>query len=260
MRYFMVMVVSILALGMSQCKPAAEQGGGASQGDQHNSSNSLDWPGVYYGVTPCADCPGIQTIVWLNEDMTYRITTRYLERQKDSTEYSGTFRWNDAGNAIVLDSSGKQFFPGGFFVGENTLTVLDRDGNRMAGELAAHYVLTKDNYKLLGTDWVLVELNGKPVSVSDSSGRTPHMRFMEAESRFAGNGGCNGLSGVFELKGMNRITFSNMIRTQMACPALDIENEFIKALETTDNFVVAGDTLVLNRARMAPLARLRAAE
>jgi heat shock protein HslJ len=256
----MVAVAVMLWLGLSHCKPAAEQAGAATGGDQHNSSNSLDWQGVYYGVTPCADCPGIQTIVWLNEDMTYRITTRYLERQKDSTEYSGTFRWNDAGNAIILDGSGKQFFPGGFFVGESTLSVLDKEGNRMTGMLAAHYMLTKDNYRLLGKDWVLVELNGKPIGGSDSLGTPPHMRFIEAESRFAGNGGCNGLSGVFELKGMNRITFSHMIRTQMACPALDIENEFIKALETTDNFVVAGDTLVLNRARMAPLARLRAAE
>jgi hypothetical protein len=44
----------------------------------------------------------------------------------------------------------------------------------------------------------------------------------------------------------------------MACPELDIENELIKALETADNYNYANDKLVLNKARMAPLARFEA--
>jgi heat shock protein HslJ len=57
---------------------------------------------------------------------------------------------------------------------------------------------------------------------------------------------------------MNRIAFLRVIRTQMACPALPLENEFLKVLETADNFNVSDTSLVLNKARMAPLARLRA--
>jgi heat shock protein HslJ len=245
-------------LFFSQCDSASKKISSSTSNDQHNSSNSLDWEGAYYGVTPCADCPGIETIVWLNKDMTYRVVTRYMERQKDSTEYAGRFNWNDSGSAVILDGAGKDAFPGGFFVGENTLTLLDKDGQKITGDLAMNYILSKENYGLLGKDWVLVELNGKPLSMDSSTGRTPHIRFNEAEGRFSGNGGCNGISGAYELKGMNRISFLRVIRTQMACPALDIENEFLKVLETADNFNVSDTSLILNRARMAPLARLRA--
>jgi heat shock protein HslJ len=242
----------------SRCDSASKKISSSAPGDQHNSSNSLDWEGAYYGVTPCADCPGIATIVRLNKDMTYRIVTRYMERQQDSTEYAGAFNWNDSGNVVTLEGDGKDAFPGGFFVGENTLALLDKDGQKVTGDLARNYILSKENYGLLEKDWVLVELNGKPVNMDSSSGRTPHIRFDGTQGRFSGNGGCNGISGAFELKGMNRVSFLRVIRTQMACPALDIENEFLKVLETADNFNVSDTSLVLNRARMAPLARLRA--
>jgi heat shock protein HslJ len=54
---------------------------------------------------------------------------------------------------------------------------------------------------------------------------------------------------------MNRIKFSKMAATMMACPDMEVEREFLQVLETADNYNLIGDTLVLNRARMAPLAR-----
>jgi hypothetical protein len=38
---------------------------------------------------------------------------------------------------------------------------------------------------------------------------------------------------------------------------MDIESRFLKALEMTDNFNLVGDTLIFNRAKMAPLARFK---
>lgn len=46
--------------------------------DSHNSQNSLDWQVTYKGITPCADCEGIETEVVLNKDLTYLIKTKYL--------------------------------------------------------------------------------------------------------------------------------------------------------------------------------------
>ncbi len=45
----------------------------AKQADMHTSQNSLDWAGVYEGVLPCADCPGIQTRLTLSRDETYEL-------------------------------------------------------------------------------------------------------------------------------------------------------------------------------------------
>jgi hypothetical protein len=44
----------------------------------------------------------------------------------------------------------------------------------------------------------------------------------------------------------------------MACPNLETETHFFKALQMADNYILNGDTLILNKARMAPLARFEA--
>lgn len=43
--------------------------------------------------------------------------------------------------------------------------------------------------------------------------------------------------------------------TRMACIKPTVEEAFIKVLETADNYTVKNDTLQLNKARMAPLAK-----
>ena len=60
--------------------------------DTHNSQNSLDWQGTYKGITPCADCDGIETELVLNKDLTYVIKTKYLGKGDGKTlEESGNF-------------------------------------------------------------------------------------------------------------------------------------------------------------------------
>jgi heat shock protein HslJ len=78
------------------------------------------------------------------------------------------------------------------------------------------------------------------------------------ENRLNGNGGCNSFTGHFELKPGNRLAFSKIAATLMACPDMQIETQLIEALETADHYSLLGDTLTLNKARMAPLARFEA--
>lgn len=109
--------------------------------DMHNAQNSLDIIGVYKGVLPCADCEGIETAVELKADDTYTRKTTYLGKGDGKVqEESGSFSWAD-GSHIVLD--GISDGPNTYFVGENTLTTLDMDGEKVTGELAENYVLKK---------------------------------------------------------------------------------------------------------------------
>ncbi len=32
---------------------------------------SVDWPGTYQGILPCADCEGIKTQLLINKDLNY---------------------------------------------------------------------------------------------------------------------------------------------------------------------------------------------
>jgi len=103
--------------------------------------------------------------------------------------------------------------------------------------------------------WKLIEINGKPVEAT-----TPREAFIilkNEDQRINGNGGCNTLNGTYEIAPGNRIKFSQMASTMMACLNMEIEEELKKALEMADNYNLSedGKFLSLNRARMAPLAR-----
>ena len=109
--------------------------------DMHNAQISLDWNGTYKGVTPCADCEGIETEVTLNKDMTYIIKTKYKGKGDKVFEDTGDFKWDKTGSIVILE--GLKDRSSQFFVGENTLTQLDMDGKRVMGDLAENYVLKK---------------------------------------------------------------------------------------------------------------------
>ena len=44
--------------------------------DLHTRQNSLDWAGVYEGVLPCANCPGVRTRLTLQRDGSYQLVTQ----------------------------------------------------------------------------------------------------------------------------------------------------------------------------------------
>ena len=222
----------------------------------HNSRISLDWAGVYTGIIPCADCPGIDTSITLLEDGTYQRSVQYLERDERPRFDQGRFVWNDAGGVVTLmvdDKPGQRYK-----VGENVLFHLDQDGNVITGGLAANYRLSMmpSDPDLQNREWVLVELLGEPVSRE----RPPTLRFDRATARLSGSDGCNRLMGSYRLREMNRLQIGeNMASTMMACPDMETPMQFTDALQQVDNYSIDNGELSLNRARMAPLLRFRQA-
>lgn len=114
------------------------------------------------------------------------------------------------------------------------------------------------NPELTETYWKLTELMGKPVAMTPADKREMHMILKNENSRIQGHAGCNSFTGSYELKEGNRIVFSKMAVTQMACIDMETEDQFLKVLETADNYNINGNILQLNRARMAPLAKFEA--
>lgn len=95
--------------------------------------------GVFQGVLPCADCPGINTSLTLNADSTFALNEKYGD-SKDTTIY-GDYEIYAGGQILNLFvDSGLVYI---YEVGANGLIMLDADGHRIEGELASHYVLTK---------------------------------------------------------------------------------------------------------------------
>lgn len=239
--------------------------------DDHNAKNSLDYIGMYQGILPCADCEGIETSILLEDDKNYVLKTNYLGKKNSATnEVRGVYSWNEEGNTIIL--AGIENAPNHYFVGENYLTQLDMEGNKIEGNLADKYVLQKKSVSEVSnptspTDevrdnqlefkkWKLVELNG--VKVTNSKDKPMFIQFNK-DNRYTAFTGCNNMMGSYEIKeDVMRIKFTKGASTMMACPDMTIEQEFAEMLEKVDNYSLNGNNLSFNRARMAPLARFEA--
>jgi heat shock protein HslJ len=113
---------------------------------------------------------------------------------------------------------------------------------------------------LEGTYWRLTELMGKPVPKESAMKKESFIMLDKTNTRVSASGGCNVLGGSYAVEDGNRIKFSAFIGTQMACPDMEIEQQLLKALEQADNYNITGSNLILNKARMAPLARFEAAQ
>lgn len=114
------------------------------------------------------------------------------------------------------------------------------------------------NEQITGKYWKLVEINGQPFT--GGTNKEPYIILKVEDHRVNGTGGCNAFSGGYALQAGNRITFSQIVSTEMACPDMAIESSLLKVLQMADNYNLRKDTLILNRARMAPLARFQAVD
>lgn len=111
--------------------------------DKQIARSSYNWEGTYEGVTPCADCEGIETTLTLKTDETFDLSQTYLGvdgRDESRFHESGRFNWEENGNEIIVRTSDQTIR---FKVGNNEVTMLDMAGNVVSGELANFYVLKK---------------------------------------------------------------------------------------------------------------------
>ncbi len=248
-----VILCMTASLGIAACNPAKK----ATLPAGDNSRNALDWSGTYHGVLPCAGCEGIPAQIRLNSDQTYSVVEKGGQ-ENDRIQSSGTFDWDKNGARITLQRPDARLRVMSYAVGENVLIPLDRKGRITDTTADRRYSLRKDPGGLTEKYWKLTELNGRPVTIEGHS-REPHMILKDEGARVHGNGGCNTFNGIYELKDGNRIRFSKMTSTMMAClDGGDVETRFHQVLEQADNYSLNGDTLTLNKARMSPLARFEA--
>ncbi|MFN8153460.1 MAG: copper resistance protein NlpE [Bacteroidia bacterium] len=99
------------------------------------NSMSID----FEGVLPCADCPGIATLLHLNKDsMTYFLTEIYKGKADSVFMRSGSYRLMtgiDSTTSILEISGVKEAGPRYYELsGDTVLYVLDKDARRTQGD------------------------------------------------------------------------------------------------------------------------------
>ena len=108
--------------------------------------------------------------------------------------------------------------------------------------------------------WKLIVLDGQPVTMVEGQSREAFMTIKSNDKKVTGFGGCNNFFGDVKLEDGNRIKFSTMGSTMMACDGVTIERTFLEVLEQADNYTIANGELSLNIGRRAPLAVFKAVE
>jgi putative lipoprotein len=92
-------------------------------------------------------------------------------------------------------------------------------------------------------DWMLVRVGTQAVEAGKLR-RAPYLRFNAAGTSVAGHASCNTFRGGVELSG-EQMSFPGVATTQMACPDMEVEQAFLKALGATATWRVTGSQLGL---------------
>lgn len=148
MKQFLLSI--ILVFSIVGCKSSIEERDNVSDDisennrslQLHNSRNSLDWEGTYSGILPCEDCMGVETIIEIKDDQTYRVIQRRTgaDEQTEEKESKGYFTWNDEGSVIELENQNEIPW---LKVGENFLVPLDPRGFEVKAEPGNNFKLLK---------------------------------------------------------------------------------------------------------------------
>jgi heat shock protein HslJ len=137
----------------------------------------------------------------------------------------------------------------------NACKTAEKSASKSALANVSDVAAGKNDAALVEKYWKLIELYGHPVAVQDDKAKEAHIIFKNEGSRFNGSAGCNRITGAYRTGESGAIVFSQTAATRMMCLNIETETQFLKVLETADNYTVQNDTLVLNNAEMKPLAR-----
>ena len=92
--------------------------------------------GLYAGIVPCADCPGIDTSIAFTPEGTYSMSETYQEEGGGSFVTKGTWTVREDGKTVLLDPEDKEERDRWYEVVSATeLRALDRDGKAIDSKL-----------------------------------------------------------------------------------------------------------------------------
>lgn len=111
--------------------------------DAHHEQQTLDWPGIYNGFTPCDDCKGVKTTLALNANNSYILITQYVGKSPRDITEKGKFVFSNQ-NTIILTPRDSEMTRH-YFVDENKLVELDKNGVHYSGKDADRYVLRRND-------------------------------------------------------------------------------------------------------------------
>jgi len=95
-------------------------------------------------------------------------------------------------------------------------------------------------YKWTHQNWQLTQIKG---IVFDSTMAVPNLIFDATNKNMSGLAGCNTFTSTYSVDKTGRFDCSPIIRTEMACDDMNLENSFLHFLETATKLKVGKNSL-----------------
>lgn len=110
--------------------------------------------------------------------------------------------------------------------------------------------------KLLGTRWMLVQIDAFPLGLSSySQDNKSYIQFAKSGQRTMGLAACDTISGQFTLSSNDQLAISQLTMTKGSCTSPVIGPRYFATLPQTSRYEISGDMLRLYDAQ-APQPRL----
>lgn len=107
--------------------------------DTDTLKHSEPFNGIFTGITPCADCPGINTAVIFSPDGNFSEHLEYLERDEHFSD-SGKWKMQDSVITATYNEGNKRYFR---VLSDSTVELLDGDGKEITGSIREHFLLKR---------------------------------------------------------------------------------------------------------------------
>lgn len=103
------------------------------------------------------------------------------------------------------------------------------------------------NTPLAGTYWKVIELNGK--NIEGKTTKEMYVFLDPSSPQMKSHSGCNMVMGEAKFTGPNQLRFTNLLNTTSPCNTPEIDEEFLKTMESITGYTHDGSSLILSNGK-----------
>lgn len=140
MRFSLFFLLTVFSLFQISCNNQTKKVPENKTNQPDLKPSSETFSGTFYGITPCADCPGIETTIHFNPDSTFIESLKYMER---NSSFSDTGKWIISQKIITVTFSGKNQKKYFLKKSDSSVSILDADKKEIEGPLAEKFILKR---------------------------------------------------------------------------------------------------------------------
>lgn len=136
----LILFFFILSSVNSSCNHSHNKENNSAITQSQKTDSTTSFHGNFFGVTPCADCPGIETTVSFNSDSLFIESLKYQER---NSSFSDTGRWSISDSLITVSLSkggADRYF---LLKNDSSVAMLDAYKKEISGPLAGFFILKR---------------------------------------------------------------------------------------------------------------------